>query len=129
VVVDDVAMAITEVVRGADLLGSAPRQLLLARLLGARAPAFAHAPLLLARDGARLAKRAYGVSLRDHRAAGRRPGQIVASLARSVGLLPPDDPRQQVAPGDLLGRACLDRLAGRAEARLVPELELAAARG
>src|SRR5262245_48343628 len=76
VVVDDLAMGISEVVRGADLLGSAPRQVLLAELLGGRAPGYAHAPLVLSPDGSRLAKRARGVALRDHRAAGRRPGQI-----------------------------------------------------
>ena len=57
VVVDDLAMGITEVVRGADLLSSAPRQVLLAELLGGRAPAFAHVPLIVDADGARLEKR------------------------------------------------------------------------
>src|SRR5436190_1802300 len=46
VVVDDLAMAITEVVRGADLLSSAPRQALLAELLGGNTPRFAHVPLV-----------------------------------------------------------------------------------
>ena len=57
VVVDDAAMGVTEVVRGADLLASTPRQLLLYRLLGLRAPAFYHFPLLLGSDGQRLSKR------------------------------------------------------------------------
>ena len=57
VVVDDAAMGVTEVVRGADLLDSTPRQLLLYRLLGLRAPEFYHFPLLLACDGRRLSKR------------------------------------------------------------------------
>ena len=57
VVVDDAAMGVTEVVRGADLLASTPRQLLLYRLLGLEAPAFYHFPLLLGSDGQRLSKR------------------------------------------------------------------------
>lgn len=71
VVVDDLAMGVTEVVRGADLASSAPRQTLLARLLGGVPPRFAHIPLLLGPDGARLAKRAPRMTLRDQRAAGR----------------------------------------------------------
>ena len=57
VVVDDAAMGVTEVVRGADLLSSTPRQLLLYHLLGLKPPAFYHHPLLLAADGHRLSKR------------------------------------------------------------------------
>ena len=57
VVVDDAAMGVTEVARGADLLDSTPRQLLLYRLLGLRPPEFYHFPLLLAPDGRRLSKR------------------------------------------------------------------------
>src|SRR5262249_19083821 len=62
VVVDDLAMGVTEVVRGGDLASSAPRQALLARLLGGEPPGFAHVPLLLGPDGARLAKRAPGMT-------------------------------------------------------------------
>lgn len=57
VVVDDAAMGVTEVVRGADLLSSTPRQLYLYHLLGLTPPAFIHFPLLLAPDGRRLSKR------------------------------------------------------------------------
>src|SRR5262245_56489349 len=60
VVVDDLAMGITEVVRGADLLGSAARQTLLSELLGSRAPRYAHHPMIVSADGSRLAKRAKG---------------------------------------------------------------------
>jgi glutamyl-tRNA synthetase len=81
VVVDDVTMGITEVVRGADLAASAPRQALLARLLGAEPPAFAHVPLLLGADGARLAKRARGMTLRDQRAAGRDGRELARAIA------------------------------------------------
>ncbi len=57
VVVDDAAMGVTEVVRGADLLSSTPRQLYLYQLLGLTPPEFFHFPLLLAPDGRRLSKR------------------------------------------------------------------------
>jgi len=114
VVVDDVAMGITEVVRGADLLGSAPRQALLAELLGARPPAFAHLPLLVAPDGTRLAKRAHGVALRDHREAGVPPARVVARLARALGLAAVD----AATPRDLLRGFDRTRLAGRAEVRI-----------
>ncbi|MCI8476861.1 MAG: tRNA glutamyl-Q(34) synthetase GluQRS, partial [Oscillospiraceae bacterium] len=57
VVADDAAMGVTQVVRGRDLLPSAPRQIYLFRLLGFQPPAFVHTPLLLAHDGRRLSKR------------------------------------------------------------------------
>ncbi|MEP7124609.1 MAG: tRNA glutamyl-Q(34) synthetase GluQRS [Byssovorax sp.] len=83
VVVDDLAMGVTEVVRGADLATSAPRQILLARLLGGTPPSFAHVPLLLGADGARLAKRARGMTLRDQRAAGRDGRELARAIARA----------------------------------------------
>jgi glutamyl-tRNA synthetase len=85
-VVDDLAMGVTEVVRGADLLGSTPRQVLLAKLLEGAPPAFAHVPLVVAADGTRLAKRARGVALRDHREDGREPGDVIAVVAQMLGL-------------------------------------------
>jgi glutamyl-tRNA synthetase len=85
VVVDDLAMGVTEVVRGADLAASAPRQALLARLLGGTPPGFAHIPLLLGPDGARLAKRARGMTLRDQRAAGRDGRELARAVARAYG--------------------------------------------
>ena len=67
VVVDDAAMAVTEVVRGSDLLSSTPRQMYLYDLLGLKAPAFIHFPLLLAPDGRRLSKRDADAGLEDLR--------------------------------------------------------------
>ncbi len=69
-VVDDAAMAITEVVRGADLLKSTARQILLYRALGFIEPAWYHCDLLRDRHGERLAKRTDALSLRALRAAG-----------------------------------------------------------
>jgi glutamyl-tRNA synthetase len=78
VVVDDCAMEITEVVRGADLLRSTARQLLLCRALGFRAPVFHHCPLLRDAQGLRLAKRHDALSLRALRAGGARPEELQA---------------------------------------------------
>jgi glutamyl-tRNA synthetase len=73
VVVDDAAMQITEVVRGADLLLSTARQLLLYRSLGLHAPAFYHCPLMTDENGMRLAKRHDALSLRTLRERGVTP--------------------------------------------------------
>ena len=78
VVADDHAMAIEEVVRGADLLTSTARQLLLYEALGWTPPAFAHAPLVCDSSGRRLAKRTGGLAIRDLRAAGWSPAEVLA---------------------------------------------------
>jgi glutamyl/glutaminyl-tRNA synthetase len=79
VVADDAAMKITEVVRGADLLVSTARQLLLYRALGLNAPDFFHCPLMLDAHGRRLAKRDDALSLRALRASGKSSEEIRAS--------------------------------------------------
>ena len=78
VVVDDAAMRITEVVRGADLLQSSARQLLLYRALGVPAPQFYHCPLMTDEKGVRLAKRHDALSLRRLRAEGISSAQLRA---------------------------------------------------
>ncbi len=70
VVADDVAMRITEVVRGADLLLSTARQLLIYRALGATPPTWCHEPLVRDAEGRRLAKRYRALSLRTLRERG-----------------------------------------------------------
>jgi glutamyl-tRNA synthetase len=77
VVADDTAMRITEVVRGADLLVSTARQLLLYRALGWRPPAFYHCELVTDPAGQRLAKRHDALSLRALRAQGRCPAELL----------------------------------------------------
>lgn len=129
VVADDLAMEITEVVRGADLLGSAPRQVLLARLLGGAPPAFAHLPLVVAPDGSRLAKRARGVPLRDQRAARTSPGAVVAALARALGILPESFSESELPARDLVAIAQLASLRGRCEVRAPRQLVASAATG
>jgi glutamyl/glutaminyl-tRNA synthetase len=76
VVADDSAMQISEVVRGADLLLSTFRQLLLYRALGLSAPRFFHTQLITDSSGKRLAKRHDSLSLREMRAAGVDPKEV-----------------------------------------------------
>ena len=85
VVVDDALMGVNEVVRGADLLSSTPRQLWLYRELGLTAPRFYHLPLLLAADGRRLSKRDGDQSLENLRAK-YAPEEIIGKLAFACGL-------------------------------------------
>jgi glutamyl-tRNA synthetase len=86
VVVDDIAMGITEVVRGADLLTSTARQILLYRALGALPPAWCHCPLVCDASGRRLAKRTGGLSLRELRDAGKTPQQVLQMAREAVPL-------------------------------------------
>jgi len=90
VVVDDGAMGITQVLRGADLASSTARQIILHRLLGHREPRWAHAPLVLAQSGERLSKRDRALSLSALRDRGADPRRIVAELARLSGMTAPD---------------------------------------
>ncbi|MEO6970276.1 MAG: tRNA glutamyl-Q(34) synthetase GluQRS [Chthoniobacterales bacterium] len=85
VVVDDAAQGITEVVRGADLLCSTFRQLLLYRALELPAPEFCHVPLVTDSLGKRLAKRDDALSLRALRAEGVSPDEIRARFSEMWG--------------------------------------------
>lgn len=98
VVVDDALMGVTEVVRGADLLSSTPRQLWLYETLGLPAPRFYHLPLLLAPDGRRLSKRDGAQSLESLQSR-YTPAEVVGKLAFACGLQPTPAP---CAPGDLV---------------------------
>lgn len=89
VVVDDIAMHISEVLRGEDLAGCTGWQLALYQALGQRPPAFVHVPLLLGADGKRLAKRDGALSIAELRARGVDAATIVGALAASVGLVAP----------------------------------------
>lgn len=107
VVVDDIAMAITEVVRGADLLQSTSWQLALYRALGATPPAFLHVPLVVGADGKRLAKRHGSTAVAEYRKQGTAPERLIGMLAASLGLVREADP---VHPADLVERYDLARL-------------------
>ena len=90
VVVDDSDQGVGEVVRGDDLLETTPRQILLARALGLAVPRYAHVPLVLWRDGRRLAKRrppaGAAATLPERLARGERVEQLVGWMASSAGL-------------------------------------------
>jgi glutamyl/glutaminyl-tRNA synthetase len=80
-VVDDAAMRITEVVRGADLLKSTARQILLYRALNLQIPSWYHCPLVTDANGERLAKRHDALSIRTLREQGKNPRDITLALA------------------------------------------------
>lgn len=104
VVVDDAAMGITDVVRGADLLSSTARQILLYRALELSIPRFLHVPLMLGEDGERLAKRHGAVSLGELRDEGVPPQVVTGWLAFTCGLAAAGEelhPRELVARFDV----------------------------
>lgn len=107
VVVDDAEQGVGEVVRGADLADSTPRQIVLSGLLGLPVPRHAHVPLVLGPDGRRLAKRHGAVTLEDRAAKGETPADVLAWMARSLGLA---GPGERPSSGDLLSRFDPDRL-------------------
>ncbi len=82
VVVDDMDMAITHVVRGDDHLNNTPRQINIYHALGATPPAFAHVPMILGPDGARLSKRHGATSVLEYRAQGYLPEAVLNYLVR-----------------------------------------------
>lgn len=86
--VDDLEQGIDLVVRGADLLASTGRQILLARLLGRTEPArFLHHPLIVRPDGAKLSKSNRDTGLGELRAAGWSPARVLGAAAAATGLL------------------------------------------
>jgi glutamyl-tRNA synthetase len=94
VVVDDTEQGIEQVVRGADLEETTPRQVWLAGALGHSPPEYRHVPLVLGPDGARLAKRGHrrpdggvcAVTLAERVAGGAAPARVRGLLAASLGL-------------------------------------------
>lgn len=86
VTVDDGEAGVTEVVRGMDLLGSAPRQMYLQDLLGFQHPTYGHVPMLLAPDGRRLSKRDKDLDLGQLRLR-MKPEELIGRLGHAAGLL------------------------------------------
>jgi glutamyl-tRNA synthetase len=82
VVVDDMDMGITHVVRGDDHLNNTPRQINMYRALGAEPPVFAHVPMILGPDGAKLSKRHGAVSVLQYRQEGYLPEALLNYLVR-----------------------------------------------
>ncbi len=106
VVVDDIAMNISHVLRGDDLLGSTPRQLLLYEALGAKPPSFFHVPLVLGPSGERLSKRDGPVSVSALAERGVSAAEMVQELAELCGMVLPGARTAK----DLLKDFALDRL-------------------
>jgi glutamyl-tRNA synthetase len=116
VVVDDAEMAISDVVRGDDLLASTARQILLHRALGFEPPHFAHVPLVLGADGQRLAKRHGAIAVRALLDRGVRPERVIGLLASSLL----GEPIHEARPCDLAASFSLARVA-REPARIDPD--------
>lgn len=84
--IDDMCMGVNQVVRGADILTSTPRQLYLFHLLGYEAPDYAHIPLLLDEKGERLAKRHASQSLKSIRQREPSPAPLIQYLCQFLGI-------------------------------------------
>lgn len=82
VVVDDMDMSITHVVRGDDHINNTPRQINILRALGAPIPLYAHVPMILGEDGKKLSKRSGAASVMEYRDMGLLPEAVVNYLVR-----------------------------------------------
>lgn len=82
VIVDDSDMTITHVIRGDDHLNNTPRQMNMLKALGVEPPAYAHLPMILGADGAKLSKRHGAVDVRDYREEGYLPEALLNYLVR-----------------------------------------------
>jgi len=82
VVVDDADMGITHVIRGDDHLNNTPRQMNMLAVLGVEPPAYAHLPMILGPDGAKLSKRHGAVDVREYRQQGFLPAALINYLVR-----------------------------------------------
>ena len=107
VVVDDLLMGVTEVVRGEDLLASTARQILLIEALGGQRPRYGHVPLVLTSEGVKLSKRDASLSIASLRQSGVRAEVLVGYFGHSLGLLAQARP---CAPADLLKHFDWERL-------------------
>ena len=106
VTVDDGEAGVTEVVRGMDLLSSAPRQMYLQELFGFPHPEYAHVPMLLAPDGRRLSKRDRDLDLGELRKH-ITPEQLIGTLACSAGLI---DRKEAVSARELSAHFSWEKL-------------------
>ena len=107
VVVDDALMGITEVVRGRDLLLSAPQQIYLYRLLGFEVPTFCHLPLLGNLAGQRRCKRDKSLDLDEIRKAGHSPESVIGKLAFYAGII---DRAEPVSAQELVSEFSWDKV-------------------
>ena len=110
VVVDDVDMGISHVIRGDDHISTTPTHLLLFEALGATAPVFAHVPLILGADKKRLSKRHGATSVTEYQRQGYLPGAMVNFLAL-LGWSPGED-RELMPVAELVERFSLEGISG-----------------
>jgi len=82
VVIDDISMGVTHVIRGDDHISNTPKQLIIYKALSVEPPEFAHIPMVLGSDGARLSKRHGAKSILEYRDAGFLPKALLNYLAR-----------------------------------------------
>jgi glutamyl-tRNA synthetase len=82
VVIDDITMGITHVIRGDDHISNTPKQIIIYNALGVNPPEFAHIPMVLGSDGARLSKRHGAKSVLEYKEAGFLPKALINYLAR-----------------------------------------------
>ena len=108
VIVDDGEAGVTEVVRGMDLLSSAPRQMYLQELLGFPHPTYGHVPMLLAPDGRRLSKRDKDLDLGELRKR-MSAAELIGHLAFAAGLIEKDAP---ISAAELAAEFSWDALKG-----------------
>ena len=90
VVIDDIGMGVTHVMRGDDHISNTPRQILLTRALGASPPVYTHIPLIHSPAGGKLSKRKDATAVREYRDRGYLPEAVVNAIAL-LGWHPPDD--------------------------------------
>ena len=112
VVVDDLAQGVNQVVRGIDLLDSTPQQIYLRSILNpaAQQVTYAHIPLLLDKDGRRLAKRDRDMGLPAILTRFKGVEHLLGHLAKLTGIRPDDEP---LSAQELIAHSSLDALAGR----------------
>jgi glutamyl-tRNA synthetase len=110
VVVDDVDMAITDVIRGDDHISNTPKHVLLFEALGVPTPRFAHVPLILGTDKKRLSKRHGATSVMEY----GRQGYLPAALRNFLVLLgwSPGDDREVMTTDELIAAFALDGISG-----------------
>ena len=110
VVVDDIDMGITQVIRGDDHISNTPKHVLLFQACGAPAPTFAHVPLILGADKKRLSKRHGATSVIEY----QRSGYLAEAMVNFLALLgwSPGDDRELMTMEELVGGFALDGISG-----------------
>jgi glutamyl-tRNA synthetase len=108
VVVDDIEMSITHVIRGEDHISNTPRQLILYEAFGKNPPVFAHIPLIHGTDGGRMSKRHGATAVSEY----RREGFLAEALVNYLALLgwSPGEDREILPPAEMVGLFDLGRV-------------------